>query len=205
MEDTVTTNVIKRNGEEVHFDRAKIVNAITKANGNVERIHQMNPYQIEAIADTIAEQVQETPHAVNVEDIQDMVETSIMEMRGYEVAQKYVRYRYRRELKRKSNTTDNGILALLDHINEEVNQENSNKNPVINSTQRDYMAGEVSKDLSKRVLLPEEIVRAHEEGIIHFHDTFIHYSLLFQSTSYSFSSEKLLNIRSVGSNDMKYS
>ena len=171
MEDTVTTNVIKRNGEEVHFDRAKIVNAITKANGNVERIHQMNPYQIEEIADTIAEQVQETPHAVNVEDIQDMVETSIMEMRGYEVAQKYVRYRYRRELKRKSNTTDNGILALLDHINEEVNQENSNKNPVINSTQRDYMAGEVSKDLSKRVLLPEEIVRAHEEGIIHFHDT----------------------------------
>ena len=171
MEDTVTTNVIKRNGEEVHFDRAKIVNAITKANGNVERIHQMNLYQIEAIADTIAEQVQETPHAVNVEDIQDMVETSIMEMRGYEVAQKYVRYRYRRELKRKSNTTDNGILALLDHINEEVNQENSNKNPVINSTQRDYMAGEVSKDLSKRVLLPEEIVRAHEEGIIHFHDT----------------------------------
>ena len=171
MEDTVTTNVIKRNGEEVHFDRAKIVNAITKANGNVERIHQMNPYQIEAIADTIAEQVQETPHAVNVEDIQDMVETSIMEMRGYEVAQKYVRYRYRRELKRKSNTTDNGILALLDHINEEVTQENSNKNPVINSTQRDYMAGEVSKDLSKRVLLPEEIVRAHEEGIIHFHDT----------------------------------
>ena len=171
MEDTVTTNVIKRNGEEVHFDRAKIVNAITKANGNVERIHQMNPYQIEAIADTIAEQVQEMPHAVNVEDIQDMVETSIMEMRGYEVAQKYVRYRYRRELKRKSNTTDNGILALLDQINEEVNQENSNKNPVINSTQRDYMAGEVSKDLSKRVLLPEEIVRAHEEGIIHFHDT----------------------------------
>ena len=171
MEDTVTTNVIKRNGEEVHFDRAKIVNAITKANGNVERIHQMNPYQIEAIADTIAEQVQEMPHAVNVEDIQDMVETSIMEMRGYEVAQKYVRYRYRRELKRKSNTTDNGILALLDHINEEGNQENSNKNPVINSTQRDDMAGEVSKDLSKRVLLPEEIVRAHEEGIIHFHDT----------------------------------
>ena len=171
MEDTVTTKVIKRNGEEVHFDRAKIVNAITKANGNVERIHQMNPYQIEAIADTIAEQVQETPHAVNVEDIQDMVETSIMEMRGYEVAQKYVRYRYRRELKRKSNTTDNGILALLDHINEEVNQENSNKNPVINSTQRDYIACEVSKDLSKRVLLPEEIVREHEEGIIHFHDT----------------------------------
>ena len=159
MEDTVTTNVIKRNGEEVHFDRAKIVNAITKANGNVERIHQMNPYQIEAIADTIAEQVQEMPHAVNVEDIQDMVETGIMELRGYEVAQKYVRYRYKRELMRKTNTTDNGILALLDHMNEEVNQENSNKNPVINSTQRDYMAGEVSKDLTMRVLLPEEVQR----------------------------------------------
>lgn len=167
----VTTNVIKRNGEEVHFDQSKIVNAITKANGGVERIHQMNPYQIQAIADTIAARVQEMTHAVNVEDIQDMVETSIMEMRGYEVAQKYVRYRYKRELKRKSNTTDNGILALLEHINEEVNQENSNKNPIINSTQRDYMAGEVSKDLSRRVLLPEEIVRAHEEGIIHFHDS----------------------------------
>ena len=100
-----------------------------------------------------------------------MVETGIMAMRGYEVAQKYVRYRYKRELTRKSNTTDNGILSLLDNINEEVNQENSNKNPVINSTQRDYMAGEVSKDLSRRVLLPEKIVRAHEEGIIHFHDT----------------------------------
>ena len=109
-------------------------------------------------------------HAVNVEDIQNMVETGIMEMRGYEVAQKYVRYRYKRELTRKSNTTDNGILALIEHLNEEVKQENSNKNPVINSTQRDYMAGEVSKDLSRRVLLPEEIVRAHEAGIIHFHD-----------------------------------
>ena len=94
-----------------------------------------------------------------------------MELRGYEVAQKYVRYRYRRELMRKTNTTDNGILALLDHMNEEVNQENSNKNPVINSTQRDYMAGEVSKDLSKRILLPPDIVQAHEAGIIHFHDS----------------------------------
>ena len=119
----------------------------------------------------IAKQVEEATHAVNVEDIQDMVETGIMEMRGYEVAQKYVRYRYKRELTRKSNTTDNGILALIEHLNEEVKQENSNKNPVINSTQRDYMAGEVSKDLSRRVLLPEEIVRAHEAGIIHFHDT----------------------------------
>ena len=163
--------IIKRNGEEVDFDQAKIVNAITKANKEVDRIHQMTAYQIEAVASSIAEQVQKAPHAVNVEDIQDMVETGIMEVRGYEVAQKYVRYRYRRELKRKSNTTDNGILTLLDHVNEEVNQENSNKNPMINSTQRDYMAGEVSKDLSERVLLPEEIVRAHKEGIIHFHDS----------------------------------
>ena len=167
----VKTNVIKRSGEEVSFDLEKIINAIRKANKEVDRLHQMNEYQINAIADNIAHRVEEIPHSVNVEDIQDMVETGIMEMRGYEVAQKYVRYRYKRELTRKSNTTDNGILSLLEHINEEVNQENSNKNPVINSTQRDYMAGEVSKDLSKRVLLPEEIVRAHEEGIIHFHDS----------------------------------
>ena len=167
----VKTNVIKRNGEEVYFNSQKIVNAVHKANEEVDRLHQMNDYQIRAIADSIANKVQESTHAVNVEDIQDMVETGIMAMRGYEVAQKYVRYRYKRELTRKSNTTDNGILSLLDNINEEVNQENSNKNPVINSTQRDYMAGEVSKDLSRRVLLPEKIVRAHEEGIIHFHDT----------------------------------
>ncbi len=167
----VKTNVIKRNGEEVRFDLEKIVNAIKAANREVSKLHQLNEYQVMAISDTIAQKVQEMKHAVHVEDIQDMVETGIMEMRGYEVAQKYVRYRYKRELTRKSNTTDNGILALIEHLNEEVNQENSNKNPVINSTQRDYMAGEVSKDLSKRVLLPEEIVQAHEAGIIHFHDS----------------------------------
>ena len=170
MDLEVKTRVIKRNGEEVDFRLEKIVNAIKKANEEVENIHRMNDFQIIAIAEKIAQQAEEFTHAVNVEDIQDMVETGIMEMRGYEVAQKYVRYRYKRELTRKSNTTDNGILALIDHMNEEVKQENSNKNPVINSTQRDYMAGEVSKDLTKRVLLPEEIVRAHEEGIIHFHD-----------------------------------
>ena len=170
MDLEVKTRVIKRNGEEVDFRLEKIVNAIKKANEEVENIHKMNDFQIIAIAEKIAQQTEEFTHAVNVEDIQDMVETGIMEMRGYEVAQKYVRYRYKRELTRKSNTTDNGILALIDHMNEEVKQENSNKNPVINSTQRDYMAGEVSKDLTKRVLLPEEIVRAHEEGIIHFHD-----------------------------------
>lgn len=170
MDLTGTTRVIKRNGEEVNFDLSKIVNAIQKANAGTENIHQMNEYQIRAIAEMIAQKVKESTHAINVEDIQDMVETGIMEMRGYEVAQKYVRYRYKRELKRKTNTTDNGILALIEHLNEEVKQENSNKNPVINSTQRDYMAGEVSKDLTKRILLPEEIVQAHEDGIIHFHD-----------------------------------
>ncbi len=163
--------VIKRNGEEVSFEISKIKNAITKANKEIPKIHQLNPYQIDAIADTIQKQLFELPHAANVEDIQDMVEKGIMEMRGYEVAQKYVRYRFKRELARKANTTDNGILSLIDRMNEEVKQENSNKNPVINSTQRDYMAGEVSKDLTMRLLLPEEIVRAHREGIIHFHDS----------------------------------
>ena len=150
----VKTNVIKRNGREVHFDEAKITNAIEKANKEVDPIHQLNHAQVQAVADSIAKQVAEASHAVNVEDIQDMVETGIMEMRCYEVAQKYVRYRYKREIARKSNTTDDAILSLIDQSNEEVKQENSNKNPVINSTQRDYMAGEVSKDLTKRVLLP---------------------------------------------------
>ena len=168
--DAVHTNVIKRNGEEVNFDLDKIVNAINAANKEVDRLHQLNDYQVQAIADNIAKQIEIMTHAIHVEDIQDMVETGIMEMRGYEVAQKYVRYRYKRELARKSNTTDNGILALIDHLNEEVNQENSNKNPVINSTQRDYMAGEVSKDITRRFLLPEDIVEAHEKGLIHFHD-----------------------------------
>jgi ribonucleoside-triphosphate reductase len=167
----VKTRVIKRNGNEVDFDINKIVNAIKAANHEVEAIHQMNESQIEAIAANIADAVKNSSHAVNVEDIQDMVETGIMEMRGYEVAQKYVRYRYKRELTRKTNTTDDGILSLIEQNNEEVKQENSNKNPVINSTQRDYMAGEVSKDLTTRLLLPEEIVKAHREGIIHFHDS----------------------------------
>lgn len=171
MHDSVNTNVIKRNGEEVDFDLSKIENAIRAANHEVDKLYQMNDFQVRAVADNIAKQINDMTYAVHVEDIQDMVETGIMEMRGYEVAQKYVRYRYKRELARKSNTTDNGILSLIENINEEVNQENSNKNPVINSTQRDYMAGEVSKDLTKRMLLPEDIVAAHEEGIIHFHDS----------------------------------
>ena len=171
MSTEVNANVIKRNGVEVIFDKAKIINAVEKANKEVPKLHRLSHYQITALADMIATRALESSHAVNVEDIQDMVETGIMEMRGYEVAQKYVRYRYKRELTRKSNTTDDSILALLDQINENAKQENSNKNPTINSTQRDYMAGEVSKDLTMRVLLPEEIVKAHDEGIIHFHDS----------------------------------
>ena len=163
--------VIKRNGQEVSFDVNKILNAIRKANNEIAPIHKLNEYQIAAVGNLVVDQIEKSNHAVAVEDIQDMVERGIMEMRGYEVAQKYVRYRYTRELARKANTTDDGILSLIDQINEEVKQENSNKNPTINSTQRDYMAGEVSKDLTKRILLPEYIVQAHEQGIIHFHDS----------------------------------
>lgn len=162
--------IIKRDGKEVDFEEEKIVNAISKANQGIQDIHKLSECQIRAIANNVKNQVTESLHTVSVEEIQDMVEKEIMQMRGYEVAQKYVRYRYTRELARKANSTDNGILALLERINEEVKQENSNKNPVINSTQRDYMAGEVSKDLSSRVLLPEDIIQAHNEGIIHFHD-----------------------------------
>ncbi|MDD6154339.1 MAG: anaerobic ribonucleoside-triphosphate reductase [Eubacteriales bacterium] len=166
----VKMNVIKRDGKEVPFDLSKIYNAISKANAEVDRVHQLSTYQIQAVADNVADRIASYSRALNVEEIQDMVEKGIMEMRGYEVAQKYVRYRYKREIARKENTTDEGILSLIDRNNEEVKQENSNKNPVINSTQRDYMAGTVSKDLTNRILLPEEIVKAHEEGIIHFHD-----------------------------------
>ena len=164
-------NVIKRNGKEVKFDLSKIVHAIEKANNEVDPIYQLNSFQIQAAADSVVKKIQAKSYAVNVEEIQDMVETAIMEMRGYEVAQKYVRYRYKREMARKANSTDDDILALIDQANEELKQENSNKNPVINSTQRDYMAGEVSKDLTRRLLLPEDIVHAHEDGIIHFHDS----------------------------------
>ena len=169
--ETITRRVIKRNGEEVVFDVQKILNAIRKANNEVEPIHRLNEYQIEAVGKIVMDQICQSNHATAVEDIQDMVERGIMEMRGYEVAQIYVRYRYKRDMARKANTTDDGVLALIDQINEEVKQENSNKNPTINSTQRDYMAGEVSKDLTRRILLPDEITQAHEQGIIHFHDS----------------------------------
>ena len=162
--------IIKRDGKEVAFAEEKVVGAIAKANHEVGDIYRLSECQIRAIANSVKKPVSEALHTVSVEEIQDMVEKGIMQMRGYEVAQKYVRYRYTHELARKANSTDNGILALLERINEEVKQENSNKNPVINSTQRDYMAGEVSKDLSSRILLPEEIIHAHNEGVIHFHD-----------------------------------
>lgn len=171
MDNPIGTRIIKRNGKEVAFDLSKIADAVRKANNEVDEVHQLSESQINAVADIVKQEVVSAIHAVNVEDIQELVEQGIMEMRGYEVAQKYVRYRYKRELARKVNTTDEEILTLLDRINEEVKQENSNKNPIINSTQRDYMAGEVSKDLTTRILLPEDIVKAHKEGIIHFHDS----------------------------------
>lgn len=162
--------VIKRSGEEVLFDRQKIIDAISKANAEVEPIRQMNAAQIEAVAKNVESQIDNMTHAVGVEDIQDLVETGIMEMRGYEVAQAYMHYRDKRTALRRSNTTDRKILSLVNRENELVKQENANKNPTINSTQRDYIAGEVSRDLSRRLFLPEDVVQAHEAGIIHFHD-----------------------------------
>ena len=162
--------IIKRNGKEMPFEAHKIRTAIGKANDTVEPIHKLNDAQLDAITQNVSSIINSSTHTVSVEEIQDLVEKGIMEMRGYEVAQKYIRYRYKRELARKSNTTDDAIFSLIDLSNEELKQENSNKNPTINSTQRDYMAGEVSKDLTRRILLPKDIVDAHDKGIIHFHD-----------------------------------
>lgn len=165
------TRVIKRNGEEVEFNPEKISNAIQKANKEVEEHKSLSLLQIADVTNRVSDQIESASHAVNVESIQDMVEVGIMKEGGYEIAQKYVRYRYQREIARKANTTDSEILSLIECNNEEVNQENSNKDASINSTQRDYMAGQVSKDLTMRLLLPKEIVDAHKEGIIHFHDS----------------------------------
>ena len=163
--------VIKRNGEEVEFDAEKISNAIQKANHEVTDDKKLTLLQIADVTRKVVERIEKASHAINVERIQDLVEIAIMEEGGYEIAQKYVRYRYQREIARKANTTDAEILSLIECSNEEVNQENSNKDASINSTQRDYMAGQVSKDLTMRLLLPKEIVDAHNEGIIHFHDS----------------------------------
>ena len=163
--------VIKRNGAEVEFDIIKIIAAVTKANDVVEEDARMTPIQIQRIAESVELACQGLGRAPTVEEIQDFVEHQIMAHGAFEVAKRYITYRYTRSLVRKSNTTDDKILSLIECNNEEAKQENSNKNPVVNSTQRDYMAGEVSRDLTNRILLPEDIVKAHEEGIIHFHDT----------------------------------
>ena len=164
-------NVIKRNGTEVIFDLAKIIAAITKANDSVEENARMTPMQIQRIAEFVELSCLKMNRSPSVEEIQDLVEYQIMAHGAYEVAKNYVTYRYTRSLVRRSNTTDEKILSLIECCNEEAKQENSNKNPVVNSTQRDYMAGEVSRDLSERLLLPADIVEAHREGIIHFHDS----------------------------------
>ena len=163
--------IMKRNGTEVVFDITKIIAAITKANNTVGEDARMTPVQIQRIAESVELSCQKMNRSPSVEEIQDLVESQIMAHGAYEVAKNYITYRYVRSLVRKSNTTDEKILSLIECCNEEAKQENSNKNPVVNSTQRDYMAGEVSRDLSERLLLPADIVEAHREGIIHFHDS----------------------------------
>ena len=163
--------VIKRNGTEVVFDITKIIAAITKANDVVEENERMTPMQIQRIAESVELACQKMNRSPSVEEIQDLVEKQIMAHGAFEVAKRYITYRYTRSLVRRSNTTDEKILSLIECCNEEAKQENSNKNPVVNSTQRDYMAGEVSRDITNRILLPPDIVEAHNEGIIHFHDS----------------------------------
>ena len=162
--------IIKRNGAEVTFDITKIIMAVTRANDTVEEADRLTPVQIQRIAENVALQCEKMNRAATVEEIQDMVEHHIMAHGAFEVAKHYITYRYTRSLVRKSNTTDDKILSLIECNNEEAKQENSNKNPVVNSTQRDYMAGEVSRDITERILLPADIVEAHREGLIHFHD-----------------------------------
>lgn len=163
-------NIIKRSGMEVPFDAVKIEDAVKKANTSVQDMDRLSDSQIHIIADHVTDQCSQMNRSPNVEEIQDMVEEEIMKQKAYKLAANYITYRYKRELVRKSNSTDKQILSLLECNNEEVLQENSNKNPVVNSVQRDYMAGEVSKDITRRFLLPQDIVEAHEKGIIHFHD-----------------------------------
>lgn len=162
--------IIKRSGQETMFDEEKIVNAVKKANKEVNEVSRITDEQISAVAHSVTEECAHMGRSVSVEEIQDMVENRLMDMKAFVLARKYITYRYSRALVRKSNTTDAQILTLIECNNEEVKQENSNKNPTVNSVQRDYMAGEVSKDLTRRILLPEDIVAAHDQGIIHFHD-----------------------------------
>ncbi len=162
--------LIKRNGAEVIFDKSKISAAVAKANEAVEEADRISESDIQSITDNVEKQCEKLRRSVSVEEVQDMVEREIMKKKAFTLAKAYITYRYKRALIRKSNTTDDKILSLIECNNEEVKQENSNKNPTVNSVQRDYMAGEVSKDITNRILLPEDIVKAHEEGIIHFHD-----------------------------------
>ena len=163
--------IIKRNGSEAAFDISKIIVAIGKANATVDESIRMTPVQIQRIAESVVLSCEKLGRSPSVEEVQDMVEKQIMAHGAFEVAKNYITYRYTRTLVRQSNTTDDKILSLIECNNEEAKQENSNKNPVVNSTQRDYMAGEVSRDITNRILLPKEIVEAHNEGVIHFHDT----------------------------------
>jgi ribonucleoside-triphosphate reductase len=163
--------IIKRNGEEVEFDREKIKLAISKANQATIESARVSEAMVDALTEEVAVQVLDAQFALSVENIQDIVESVLMRYNANVIAKNYISYRHNRELARKANTTDDGILALLDRNNEEAKQENSNKNPIINSTQRDYMAGEVSRDLTERILLPDDVVKAHRDGIIHFHDS----------------------------------
>ena len=163
-------NIIKRNGEEVQYKGERIMNAVSKANAEAPEEERLSELQIRVIEDNVRNRLDIYTHAANVEEIQDMVIEEIMRQQAYKVAQLYTEYRFKQMLKRKSNSTDDSVLALIEYENEELKQENSNKNPMIASTQRDYIAGEVSKDLSDRVLLPEDVVKAHHEGLIHFHD-----------------------------------
>ena len=162
--------IIKRNGSEMPFDNQKIYSAISRANAQVEETDRITPEEIEAITERVTEYCKQLDRAPDVEEVQDQVEHELMVHGAFVLAKCYITYRYTRALVRQSNTTDDRILSLIECSNEEAKQENANKNPVINSTQRDYMAGEVSKDLSERLLLPADIVKAHQEGIIHFHD-----------------------------------
>ena len=162
--------LIKRNGSEVVFENEKVYNAITKANNAVEDNHKISEKDIDKITKAVSKKCEKLRRAVSVEEVQDMVEDELMRIGAYVLAKTYITYRYKRALVRKSNTTDDKIISLIECNNEEVKQENANKNPTVNSVQRDYIAGEVSKDITKRLLLPEDVVKAHEEGIIHFHD-----------------------------------
>ena len=163
--------IIKRNGAEVPFDITKIITAVTKASDSVGGKARLSREQITDIAAAVTDQCQALNRAISVEEIQDMVENQLMDIKAHDIARHYITYRYIQSLKRQTNTTDERILSLIECQNEEVKQENANKNPTVNSVQRDYMAGEISKDLTARLLLDPEIVKAHQEGLIHFHDS----------------------------------